>query len=146
MTDQPERLSTDELPPDCPPCSIELTKQINRATSRRQRQRQREAAMTHDVAGCALLACELCDAYGSGWAAGKDKLAFEVEAVKDNPHGAGCGCRPCALVRVVLGVATVPGPLSGAARPAVHLSDCAGPGCGATCGCWCHVHERGRGR
>ena len=41
--------------------------------------------MTHDVAGCALLACELCDAYGSGWAAGKDKLAFEVEAVKDNP-------------------------------------------------------------
>ena len=102
--------------------------------------------MTHDVAGCALLACELCDAYGSGWAAGKDKLAFEVEAVKDNPHGAGCGCRPCALVRVVLGVATVPGPLSGAARPAVHLSDCAGPGCGATCGCWCHVHERGPGR
>ena len=26
--------------------------------------------MTHDAAGCALLACELCDAYGSGWAAG----------------------------------------------------------------------------
>ena len=31
---------------------------------------EREAAMTHDAAGCALLACELCDAYGSGWAAG----------------------------------------------------------------------------
>ena len=31
---------------------------------------EREAAMTHDAAGCALLACELCDAYGSGWAGG----------------------------------------------------------------------------
>ena len=27
--------------------------------------------MTHDAAGRALLACELCDAYGSGWAAGQ---------------------------------------------------------------------------
>ena len=60
--------------------------------------------------------CSPACSYGSGWAAGKDKLAFEVEAVKDNAHGAGCGCRPCALVRLVLG------------------------------GCRCHVHERGRSR
>ena len=25
--------------------------------------------------------------------------------------------------------------------PAVHLEDCAGPGCGATCLCWCHAWE-----
>ena len=25
--------------------------------------------------------------------------------------------------------------------PAVHLEDCAGPGCGATCLCWCHTWE-----
>ena len=34
--------------------------------------------MRHDVAGCPRLACELCDAFWSGWEAGKDKLAFEV--------------------------------------------------------------------
>ena len=22
-----------------------------------------------------------------------------------------------------------------------HIEDCQGPGCGATCGCWCHIGE-----
>ena len=58
--------------------------------------------MTHDVAGCPRLACDLCDAYRSGYSDGKDKMAFEIETVLRSNHGAGCGCRPCATVRAVL--------------------------------------------
>ncbi len=101
--------------PDTPAWASELLEELGGDTTSIGVAHQ-QAEVLHDVAGCALLACELCDAYGSGWAAGKDKLAFEVEAVKDNAHGAGCGCQPCALVRLVLG------------------------------GCWCHIHERGSSR
>ena len=57
--------------------------------------------MTHDFAGCTDLACELCDAYGDGYSAGKDKLEHELRARLQTRHAAGCGCRPCVLVRAV---------------------------------------------
>ena len=57
----------------------------------------------HAFGRCDDLACELCDAYDDGYSAGKDKMAAEIEAVLDaKNHAAGCGCRPCQLIRAVL--------------------------------------------
>ena len=98
----------------------------------------------HEPALCALPACPECDAYGLGYTHGKAKLADEVRwTLRDKRgHAAGCGCAPCVLIADVLEAA-----LAVSVRPAVldadgHTRDCAGPGCGATCGCPCHVGER----
>ena len=55
----------------------------------------------HEYAGCEDLACELCDAYGDGYSAGKDKLEDELRSRLKTRHAAGCGCRPCKLIRAV---------------------------------------------
>ena len=71
--------------------------------------------MPHDPATCfEVEVCQLCDAYGDGYAAGKAKARMEdAQAIA---HGAasghGCGCSPCtALVEVLaeLGVLELPG-------------------------------------
>ena len=43
-------------------------------------------------------------AYGSGYAAGKDKAYFEIQARLDDPvpHMTDCGCEPCQVIGVVL--------------------------------------------
>ena len=58
---------------------------------------------THDPALCDRDVCARCDAYGTGYAAGKDKAFFEVRAVLDAcDHARGCGCEPCKLIRDVV--------------------------------------------
>ena len=110
-------------------------------------------ATTHDYAGCRIQVCGLCDAYSDGYSHGKDKAFFEIRAVPDAGHAQDCGCRPCNAVRdsvramVGLDQGALQGKYAAAARrltqtaePA-HLRDCAGPGCGASCTCWCHAVE-----
>ena len=59
--------------------------------------------MTHDPALCDRHSCTRCDAYGDGYARGKEKAYFEVRAVLDGlDHARGCGCEPCKLIRDVL--------------------------------------------
>ncbi len=159
MTDQPKGLSPGELPPDCPAWASALFGELgleSDLTSYRVvevlglLEATRESLTGGAMSGwgktdgapewLSMVVQAHRDAdsrfgaahVGAGWAAGKDKLAFEIEAVKDHPHGEGCGCRPCSLVRLVLGV---PGCGATCDQPAVHLS-----------GCWCHVHERDRSR
>ena len=56
----------------------------------------------HEPATCpAYETCPTCAAWESGYTAGKAKLVDEVKARLDTIHIAGCGCKPCALVRAV---------------------------------------------
>ena len=45
------------------------------------------------------------DAYGQGYAAGKDKAHFEIRHHLGAEHAASCGCEPCITVRAVLAAA-----------------------------------------
>lgn len=51
----------------------------------------------HDPALCGLAACEMCDVYGNGYAAGKAKAVSEIAGALSAGHGAGCGCTPCGV-------------------------------------------------
>ena len=64
-------------------------------------QGEREDGMTHEVAGCQIEGCDLCAAYGQGYAAGKDAAYSEVMGVLFVGHARGCGCAPCTVVRKV---------------------------------------------
>lgn len=60
----------------------------------------------HDPARCAQAHCVECEAYGAGYARGKQAAYVDVRAVLDGLHHApGCGCEPCRLIRDVLAVA-----------------------------------------
>ena len=110
-------------------------------------------ATTHDYAGCRIAVCGLCDAYGDGYSDGKTKAFDEIRALPDAGHAKDCGCRPCNAVRdsvrAMVGLnqgglspkyAAAARRLTQTAEPA-HLRDCAGPGCDASCTCWCHAVE-----
>ena len=92
----------------------------------------------HEPADCELAACDRCDAYGDGYAAGKDAAHFETRVWELGTHALDCGCRPCETIRQVVRKV-----LQAAGEPVLlpdrHLEDCAGPGCEASCGCWCHA-------
>ena len=45
---------------------------------------------------------EPCACYTEGYSHGKDKAHFEIRAVLDSNHAAGCGCEPCKTVRTVI--------------------------------------------
>ena len=100
----------------------------------------------HDTAGCSAPSCPLCEAYGDGYAVGKAKAHNETRAqALDDTHGEGCGCQPCRTVRIVTRSIrrSVLEELNSepVLLPEQHLRDCQGPGCGATCRCWCHRNE-----
>ena len=79
--------------------------------------------------------------YGAGYTHGKDKAHFEVR-MWDGSHSRDCGCEPCETVRAVIAAVAAQAsllPRSYRTRDHHHLQDCAGPGCGASCLCWCHV-------
>ena len=49
----------------------------------------------HNPAGCRQPACQRCDDYGQGYAAGKDKAAFEFQHHDITAHADDCACAPC---------------------------------------------------
>ena len=57
-------------------------------------------AMLHDYAACESLACDLCDAYGDGYSAGKAAAFFEILNVGSD-HLKDCGCTPCGVRRTL---------------------------------------------
>ena len=61
-----------------------------------------EAAMT--AGERPLCDCpEPCGCYAEGYAAGKDKLFFEIIAsLEEAPHAEGCACQPCQIKRACL--------------------------------------------
>ena len=92
----------------------------------------------HEPADCELAVCDRCDSYGDGYSAGKDAAYFAISTWELGAHASDCGCRPCLAVRQAVSKV-----LQAAGEPVLlpdrHLEDCAGPGCGASCGCWCHA-------
>ena len=98
----------------------------------------------HDPAGCDDPLCQRCDDYGGGYAHGKAAAHAEVRHWEPGAHAASCGCERCLTGRAVLhaGQKAAREPVT---LPAVHQQDCAGPGCGASCRCWCHVWDMQRG-
>ena len=114
----------------------------------------------HDYAGCQVEVCVQCDSYADRYSAGKTKAYAEIRSVPASGHSQAYQCRPCSAVRD--SIRAVVGLDQGGLRPkwakmldkirrqhqqaqrpaeAQHLRDCAGPGCGATCTCWCHAQE-----
>ena len=61
---------------------------------------------THDYAGCRDPICALCEAYGDGYTAGKEKAYFEVRTWHPKEHAPSCGCNPCMAARSVLSKVT----------------------------------------
>ena len=51
---------------------------------------------THEPADCELAACDRCDSYGDGYAAGKDAAYFAISTWELGAHASDCGCR-CSL-------------------------------------------------
>ena len=72
---------------------------------------------------------------------GKQKAHDEVRMWQLGAHEPDCGCNPClsALAVVLEFVSANSKPMT---LPDRHLEDCAGPGCGASCACWCHAALR----
>ena len=58
--------------------------------------------MSHNYSGCQLPACELCDAYNEGYAAGKDKAHAELRAGDYLSHPDEDGCAPCLTFKHIL--------------------------------------------
>ena len=58
--------------------------------------------MTHNYSRCPYEVCALCDAFGDGYARGKDKGVFESALatihMRTEPH---CACSACAALRSV---------------------------------------------
>ena len=61
---------------------------------------------THDYAVCQAPICALCDAYGDGYTAGKEKAYFEVRNWHPKEHAPSCGCNPCMAARSVMSKVT----------------------------------------
>ena len=59
-------------------------------------------SFTHNYAACQNPVCALCDAYGDGYSAGKEKAYFEVRNWHPKQHAPSCGCNPCMAARSVL--------------------------------------------
>ena len=57
---------------------------------------------THDYAACQDPICPLCEAYGDGYTAGKEKAYFEVRNWSPTDHAPSCGCNPCMAARSVI--------------------------------------------
>ena len=57
---------------------------------------------THDYAACQDPICPLCEAYGDGYTAGKEKAYFEVRTWHPKEHAPSCGCNPCMAARSVI--------------------------------------------
>ena len=104
-------------------------------------QAERGDGMSHDYAGCLFPLCALCQGYVEGYASGKQKAHDEVRMWELGAHEPDCGCNPCLSARVVVQefVSANSKPMT---LPDRHLEDCAGPGCGASCACWCHAALR----
>ena len=56
----------------------------------------------HNYAGCHDPICALCEAYGDGYTAGKEKAYFEVRTWHPKEHAPSCGCNPCMAARSVI--------------------------------------------
>ena len=123
-------------------CALCLNPKVAASQGREEEaQAERGDGMLHDYAGCLFPLCALCQGYAEGYAAGKQKAHDEVRLWKLGAHEPDCGCDPClsalAVVQEFLSANSKPVTL-----PDRHLEDCAGPGCGASCACWCHAAER----
>ena len=46
--------------------------------------------------------CVLCEAYGDGYTAGKEKAYFEVRNWHPKEHAPSCGCNACMAARSVI--------------------------------------------
>ena len=57
---------------------------------------------THDYAACQDPICALCEAYGDGYTAGKEKAYFEVRNWSPTDHAPSRGCNPCMAARSVI--------------------------------------------
>ena len=92
-----------------PECSRERIRWRSRERAKLQRQRpqgcqcsQTAEGMTsspHEPADCELAVCDRCDAYGDGYAAGKDAAYFAISTWEFGAHATDCGCRPCLAIR-----------------------------------------------
>ena len=59
--------------------------------------------MSHNYSGCQDSACDLCDAHGEGYSAGKDKALFECAiAVGHFAVTPECRCSPCVGLRYAM--------------------------------------------
>ena len=59
---------------------------------------------SHDYAGCQDSACDLCDAYGAGYAAVKAKGLFEAAIATFHMSATPeCRCSPCVGLRYAIG-------------------------------------------
>ena len=54
------------------------------------------------TAACQDPICPLCEAYGDGYTAGKEKAYFEVRTWHPKEHAPSCGCNPCMAARSVI--------------------------------------------
>ena len=85
---------------------------------------------SHDYTGCQDPACDLCDAHGEGYSAGKAKALFECAIaachMSTTPE---CRCSPCTALRYAIHSMSQGEP--GPAAPAPKLGTCMGlgPGC-----------------
>ena len=61
---------------------------------------------SHNYAACQDPICPLCEAYGDGYTAGKEKAYFEVRTWHPKEHAPSCGCNPCMAARSVLSKVT----------------------------------------
>ena len=57
----------------------------------------------HDPASCARPLCGTCEAYHAAYELGKAKLAAEIHGRLQETHFVECACRPCSLIRLVVG-------------------------------------------
>ena len=135
-------------------CARERDLWRKRQAAKRARQRKKDAnaakaggsggpVSTHEPASCVAAVCPLCEAYENGYVVGKSKAHNEVRAqTLDDTHGRGCGCEPCRTVWIVRKAVLDELAVEPVLLPDHHLQDCAGPGCGASCACWCHAALR----
>ena len=72
------------------------------ATQFQDERTHESASFAHNYAACQDPACALCDAYGDGYSAGKEKAYFEVRNWHPKQHAPSCGCNPCMAARSVL--------------------------------------------
>ena len=123
----------------CPLC---LNPKVAASQGREEEaQAERGDGMSHDYAECQFPLCALCQGYVEGYASGKQKAHDEVRMWELGSHEPDCGCNPCLSARVVV-LEFVSANSKPMTLPDRHLEDCAGPGCGASCACWCHAALR----
>ena len=85
---------------------------------------------SHNYAGCQDSACDLCGAYGEGYAAGKAKALFECAIATCHMSATPeCRCSPCTALRYAIHSMSQGEP--GPAAPDPKFGKCMGlgPGC-----------------